>query len=110
MRFATKIVTTAAALVLATATVAQAAPYQSAGVIPTLTAVSITPAAPAAPAAHMVAAVLTQDPKVEVDIKTDDRGAWYTQPMWIAIGVIALVLIILLAVAAGRKDTTTVVK
>lgn len=107
MRFATKIMTTAAALVLATATVAQATPYQSAGVMPTLTAVSITPAAPAA---HIVAAVLTQDAKMEVDIKTDDSGAWYTQPMWIAIGVIALVLIILLAVVAGRRDTTTVVK
>jgi hypothetical protein len=59
----------------------------------------------------VVAAVLTQDAKLEVSVKTDDhRGAWYTQPMWIAIGVIALVVIILLAVVAGRRDTTTVVK
>jgi len=105
MRFATKMMTTAAALVLATATVAPATPNPSAGVVPTVTAVSITPAT------HVVAAALTQDAKLEIDVKTDDsRGAWYTQPMWIAIGVIALVVIILLAVVAGRRDSTTVVK
>jgi hypothetical protein len=105
MRIATKIMTTAAVLVLATATVAPATPYQSASIAPTLSAVSITPVP------HVVAAVLTQDAKLEVNVKTDDRrGAWYTQPMWIAIGVIGLVVIILLAVVAGRRDTTTVVK
>ena len=105
MRFATKIMTAAAALVLATATLAPAAPSQPAGVVPTITAVAITPAA------HVVAAVLNQDPKVDVTIRTNDsRGAWYTQPVWIAIGVIALVVIILLAVVAGRRNTTTVVK
>jgi len=107
MRFATKIMTIGAALVLATALTAPATPSQSAGAVPTVTAVSLTPGG----AAHAVAAVLHQDAKLEVDIKTDDGGgAWYTQPMWIAIGVIALVVIILLAVVAGRRDSTTVVK
>jgi len=108
MRFTTKIMTTAAALVLATATVAPATPYGSAGMVPAVTAVSMT--APT-PAAGVVAAVLTQDAKLEVNVKTDDgAGPWYKQPIWIAVGVIALVLIILLAVVAGRRDTTTVVK
>ena len=107
MRFATKMMTAAAALVLATASVAPATPFRSASVVPMVTAVSITPAA------HVVAAVQspTPPPKVDVTISTNNsRGAWYTQPMWIAIGVIGLIVIILLAVVAGRRDTTTIVK
>jgi len=34
----------------------------------------------------------------------------YTQPVWIAIGIIALVLIIVLITMAGRGRDTTVVK
>jgi cell division protein FtsW (lipid II flippase) len=108
MRLATKMMTSAAALVLATATAAPATPYQPTGVLPTVTAVTM---APAAPTLHVVGAVLVQDAKLEVKVQDNsNRGAWYTQPMWIAIGVIAVVVIILLAVVAGRRDTTTVVK
>lgn len=49
--------------------------------------------------------------EVKVELQTDDRGgAWYTQPVWIAIGIIALVLIITLISMAGRGRDTTVVK
>ncbi|PYO93833.1 MAG: hypothetical protein DMD62_08325 [Gemmatimonadetes bacterium] len=55
------------------------------------------------------AAALVQGAKVE--IKTgESHAAWYTQPVWIAIGVIALVLIIVLISMAGRRNNTTVVK
>lgn len=55
------------------------------------------------------AVALVQDAKIE--IQTNDRhGAWYTQPVWIAIGIVALVLIILLITMAGRGRDTTVVK
>lgn len=54
------------------------------------------------------AVALVQDVKVE--LQTNDRGAWYTQPVWIAIGIVALVLIILLVTMAGRGRDTTVVK
>lgn len=103
MRFHTKLVSAAAALVLATATAAPqaaAAPTHDAGIAATVTAVSTVPAL----------FTLQNPPNVEVEIQTNEGGAWYTQPMWIAVGVIALVLIILLIVAAGRRDTTTVVK
>ena len=50
-----------------------------------------------------------QDAKIEVKT-SDSHGAWYTQPVWIAIGIIALVLIIALIAMAGRRDNTTVVK
>jgi hypothetical protein len=49
--------------------------------------------------------------RLEVDIDTDQGGgAWYTSPMWIAIGVIALVLLILLIVMATRGGGTTIVR
>lgn len=52
---------------------------------------------------------LVQDAKIEIKT-TDSHGTWYTQPVWIAIGIIALVLIIALIAMAGRRDNTTVVK
>ena len=55
------------------------------------------------------AAALVQDAKVEINTHSS-HGAWYTQPVWIAIGVIALVLIIVLISMAGRRNNTTVVK
>ena len=48
--------------------------------------------------------------RIEVDIDTDSGGAWYTSPMWIAIGVIALVLLIVLIVLATRGGGTTIVR
>ena len=105
MRLTTKLMAAAAVFVLATASAApQAAATPS---VPTVSALQ-TIAIPTA--TRMVLAVTKQNaPKIDVKV-TDDRGAWYTQPVWIAIGVIALVLIILLIVSAGRRDTTTVVK
>jgi len=52
---------------------------------------------------------LVQDAKIEIKT-TDSHGAWYTQPVWIAIGIIALVLILALIAMAGRRGNTTVVK
>ena len=55
------------------------------------------------------AAALVQQATIEVKT-SESHGAWYTQPVWIAIGIIALVLIIALISMAGRRDNTTVVK
>lgn len=56
------------------------------------------------------AAALMQAAKIEVKT-SDGHGAWYTQPVWIAIGIIALILIIVLISLAGRgRSNTTVVK
>jgi hypothetical protein len=76
MRFIAKLMTTASALVLMTASRAHA---------------------------------LVQEAKIEIKT-TDTHGAWYTQPVWIAIGIIALVLILALIAMAGRRNNTTVVK
>jgi len=48
--------------------------------------------------------------RIEVDIDTDRGGAWYTSPVWIAIGVIALVLLIVLIIMATRGGGTTIVR
>ena len=57
------------------------------------------------------AAALVQDAGAKIEIKTtDSHGAWYTQPVWIAIGIIALVLVLVLIAMAGRRNNTTVVK
>lgn len=105
MRFSTKILTAAAALVLATAPLApraQATPVATAAAIASM---------PIYPATGMALAVTTiQDAKIDVDIGEDRGGAWYTNPVWIAIGIIALVLMIVLIAMAGRGRDTTVVK
>ena len=46
---------------------------------------------------------------IDVNIDTDD-GAWYTSPVWIAIGVIGVILIIALIAMAGRGGGTTIVR
>jgi hypothetical protein len=50
--------------------------------------------------------------KLDVDINTQSggSGAWWTSPMWIAIGAIALVVLILIVVMAARGSRTTVIK
>ena len=54
-------------------------------------------------------ALVQEGAKIEIKT-TDSHGAWYTQPVWIAIGIIALVLILALIAMAGRRGNTTVVK
>jgi hypothetical protein len=54
-----------------------------------------------------------QDAKVTVQVNDNTtHTSWYTQPIWLAIGGVALVVIILIAVLAGRagRGNTTVVK
>jgi hypothetical protein len=102
MRFPTKLLTAAAALLLATAPLApdaQAAPQAS-----------VTAAVSAVPVFAVPAPVvaLVQDAKIDINVSDDRGGAWYTSPVWIAIGIIALVLIIALIAMAGRRDTTVV--
>ena len=50
--------------------------------------------------------------KIDVDINTHSGGggAWWASPIWLAIGVIALVLLILIIVMAARGGGTTVIK
>ena len=48
-----------------------------------------------------VTTLLRQAPTITVQVDTKPT-AWYTQPIWLAVGGIALVMVILIAVLAGR--------
>ena len=49
--------------------------------------------------------------RLEVDIDTNEGGgAWYTSPVWLAIGALALIVLVLLVVMAARGGGTTVVR
>lgn len=54
-----------------------------------------------------------QPPSGQLDVNIDidrDATAWYTSPVWIAIGVVALILIIALIITATRGGGTTIIK
>lgn len=103
MPFTTKILTAGAALMLATAPVATRAHAVS---IPAVQVAAVRPVV----ASPVVMTSAIQDAKVDISVNDDRGGAWYTNPVWIAIGIIALVLIIALIAMAGRGRDTTVVK
>ena len=48
------------------------------------------------------------DVKLNIDVKTD--RVWYADPFWITIGVVALLVIVLIAVMASRGGGTTIVE
>jgi len=56
--------------------------------------------------------VAAQQPsgQIDVDINTGGDGDWWASPVWIGIGVVALIAVIALVVAAARGGGTTVVK
>lgn len=56
-----------------------------------------------------VAAAAAQQPtgELDVDIAVDD-GEWYANPVWIGIGIVALIALIAIIVAASRGGTTVV--
>jgi hypothetical protein len=59
------------------------------------------------------AALAAQAPlKVEVST-ADSNTVWYTSPVWLGIGAVAVLIIIVLAIMASRgpaKSTTTVIR
>ena len=55
-------------------------------------------------------AMRLQDPSIKVDVSTSEGSStWYTSPQWLAIIGLGIVLVIVIAVMAGRKKTTTTV-
>jgi hypothetical protein len=54
-----------------------------------------------------------QIPDKKIEITVGERGtavAWYRNPVWIAIGVLAIIVLLLLVIVAARGGGTTVVK
>jgi len=53
--------------------------------------------------------VSAQQPTAQLDVDIDTGGdAWWTNPIWIAVGVVALIALIAIIVAASRGGTTVV--
>lgn len=72
-------------------------------------------AAPVAMAAsgYALNAAADQQPSGRLDVNIDighHGGAWWQSPVWIAIGVIALVLLIVIVAMIARGGGTTVIK
>ena len=76
-----------------------------------LVAGSAAVALPVAAADNGYVVALAQQPptgQLNVEIDTDGGGGWWANPVWIAIGVIALVLLIVIIAMAGRGSTTVI--
>jgi hypothetical protein len=68
-----------------------------------------TPALAAADSGYVLA--MAQPPgQSSVDIDVNSADAWWTNPLWIGIGVVALVLLVVIIALAVRGDGTTVIK
>jgi hypothetical protein len=63
-----------------------------------------------APVASLLLAQQPDAPDVQVDVDMDGGAAWYANPLWIGIGILALVILVLLVVTATRGGGTTVIK
>jgi hypothetical protein len=66
------------------------------------------------PLGGVPAALAAQGPvKVEVSIPAS-HTVWYTDPLWLGIGAVAVLIVIVLAIMASRsgerKSTTTVIR
>jgi len=87
-------------------------------VIAMLAVLGILIGSAAVPAVALTAAdsgyALAQQPSGQLDVNIDvDRGgggAWWTNPVWIAIGVIGALVLVLIIVMAARGGGTTIVK
>ena len=69
-----------------------------------------TPALAAADSGYVLA--MAQEPgqySIDIDVNGADE-AWWTNPLWIGIGVVALVLLVVIVALAVRGGGTTVTK
>jgi hypothetical protein len=57
----------------------------------------------------MPIALQIPDKKIEITVG-DHAAAWYHNPVWIAIGILAIVVVLLIVVLIARGGGTTIVK
>ena len=71
---------------------------------------NLTPAL-AAPDSRYVLAMAQQPGEYSIDIDVNGAdAAWWSNPLWIGIGVVALVLLVVIIALAVRGSGTTVIK
>jgi hypothetical protein len=68
--------------------------------------------APTISAASTTFALQVPDKKIEVTVGERGSGAWYRSPVWIAIGVLAFIVLVLLIVLLSRSGGggTTIIR
>ncbi len=49
-----------------------------------------------------------QIPDKKIQITVGDRSAWYQDPLWITIGILAIVIVLLIVLVARRGGTTVI--
>ncbi len=49
-------------------------------------------------------------PSIDIEVHKGGGRGWYANPMWIAIGVLGLLIVVILIVMAAKGGGTTVVK
>jgi hypothetical protein len=62
------------------------------------------------PVAAPVLALQIPDKKIEITVGEKGSSAWYRNPVWIAIGILAVVVILLIVVLIGRGGGTTIIR
>ena len=79
---------------------------------PRVHASSPAPTLSAAAATPVAFALQIPDKKIEVTVGDHGGGVWYRSPVWIAIGVLAFIVLILLVVLLSRSGGggTTIVR
>ena len=78
---------------------------------PARTSAAVRSTMPTISASAPAYALQIPDKKIEVSVGNRDGGvAWYRNPVWIAIGVLAVIVLLLIVVLATRGGGTTVVK
>jgi hypothetical protein len=78
---------------------------------PVTPSASVVTAAPTISAIAPVYALQVPDKKIEITV--GDRGGnvrWYRNPVWVSLGVLAVIIIMLLVIIAARSGGTTVIR
>lgn len=47
---------------------------------------------------------------VDIDVNRGGGGVWYANPVWIGIGIVALILVVAIIAMAARGGGTTIIK
>ena len=47
--------------------------------------------------------MLALEPIIDVEVKKDGGHSWFTNPLYIGIGVVILLMVVLISVTAARK-------
>jgi len=50
------------------------------------------------------------DQKIDITVQRPGGVAWYRNPVWIAIGILAIIVVLLLIVMVAKGNDTTVIR